>query len=110
MSSDGACLDPTVIVYVGSLNLLFLPGGYGQRESDNPLPTSTLIRTGVRMSFKEMEQEREKERKNGRVGGRDRELKKTATKHIRTEKRRVNIVFKGLQFPSSLCDVTEATL
>lgn len=32
LSSDGVCLDATVIVYVGSLNVLFLPGGNGQTK------------------------------------------------------------------------------
>lgn len=33
LSSDAACFDLTVSVYVGSLNVVFLPGGNGQRES-----------------------------------------------------------------------------
>lgn len=33
LSNDAACLNLTVSVYVGSLNVVFLPGGNGQRES-----------------------------------------------------------------------------
>lgn len=105
LSSDCTCLAPTVIVYVGSLNVLFLPGGNGQRERENDsTPPEGWVWLGKREDGKGDGWER-KVLKN-REG--ERERKKNSKKHIRTKRRRV--VFKGLQFPASLCNVTEAAL